>query len=187
MTIHKVNNLFSPDELEQLKDLVNQSRMSDDRKLGRIQSTLENIPDKIVYKMWKIVNDLSDRELHMTSATYTEYNLKHGQPNLPPHFDGDVTDFIVNFQLSANSAWDIGINKELYRLEDNSAIVFNPNTNIHWRPHVRFEEGDYVKMLFVRFISQTDPSDYSDKAYSLDHEVFKEIRDYRDSLKPSGI
>ena len=133
-------------------------------------------------KYAKIVNEMSNKEIHMTSFSFAEYGSKYGEPNLPPHFDGDSNDIVVDFQLSSNISWDLGINTELYSLEDNSALIFNANTNVHWRPHRKFEDGEYIKMLFFRFGSHENPSDYSEQRYSMDHNIFKEAREFRDSI-----
>lgn len=187
MTVHTITQLFLDEELQTFNDLLNKTsdRLSPDQALGRKQNSiyLTDLPSKMVEKLNKMISDLSGSTLALASITFAEYSSKDGEPNLPPHFDGDTIDMIIDFQLESNISWDLGVNKELYPLEDNSAIVFNPNTNIHWRPHRRFEDGEYVKMLFFRFYNYVNESDYSHMRYSQDHEILKPIHDFRDSLK----
>lgn len=181
MSIIKVENLFSDKELLYLNNLVNDLPTIDDPNLGRVQNSLQVTQRDIHMKIQDLSNSLSDKKLQFNSVSYAYYSKAHGEPNLPPHFDSDKTDLIIDYQLEANISWDLGINTEVYPLEDNSAIVFNPNTNIHWRPHRRFEDGEYVKMLFFRFGNAGAISDYGHTDYSLDHPIFDDARRVRDS------
>ena len=182
MSIIKVDNLFSDEELLYLNNLINDLPTIDDPNLGRVHNGFGISDRDTNIKIQDLANRISDKKIHLASASYAYYSKAHGEPNLPPHFDSDSTDLIIDYQLEANISWDLGINTELYSLEDNSAIVFNPNTNIHWRPHRRFEDGEYVKMLFFRFIGVDSVSDYSHTDYSLDSDVFKSVREIRDGI-----
>jgi len=182
MSIIKVDNLFSDNELKELNKTFSDLSVLNDSNLGRVQNVFQVHQRDINMKIYDLANSLSDKKVHLASAAYAYYSNLYGEPNLPPHFDSDSTDLIIDYQLEANISWDLGINTELYSLEDNSAIVFNPNTNIHWRPHRRFEDGEYVKMLFFRFIGVDSVSDYSHTDYSLDSDVFKSVREIRDGI-----
>jgi hypothetical protein len=86
-------------------------------------------------------------------------------------------------QLESNTSWDLGLNLKTYSIEDNQALVFNANTEAHWRVHKDFQEGEYVRMMFVRFQNAEKPSDYSHLTkYWPTDEIFKDIRELRDSL-----
>jgi hypothetical protein len=187
MRITRIENVFSESELLDINETIDSLATFEDNQLGRVQNVFE-IPSRAInVKLHNLANGLSNKNLTMASAAYAHYSKEHGQPNLPPHFDSDSTDLVIDYQLEANISWDLGINQELYPLQDNSAIVFNPNTNIHWRPHIRFEEGEYVKMLFFRFVGREDVSDYSDKDYKQGDKIFKQVREYRDSLKDRTV
>jgi hypothetical protein len=185
MGINKVDNIFSWDELKFLNDIVPTQENEIDDNLGRVY--LGDIKNRLTQqmqdKLYKIVDNITDAPLVMSQALYVEYNGKYGQPNLPPHFDGDTNDLIINMQISGNTQWDLGLNLAIHRLEDNSALVFNGNTEIHWRPYKEFQEGEYVRMLFIRFCNPTKRSDYRHLPNHPDHEVFKEVADFRNSLR----
>jgi hypothetical protein len=183
MGINKVDNIFSWDELQLIEKEISTYEGEPDINLGRvfIEFTNRLTPD-IKDRLYEIVDNITDETLILSNALYVEYNAKYGKPNLPPHFDGDTNDLIINIQLSANTRWDLGLNLKTYKLEDNSAMVFNGNTEIHWRPHKEFQDGEYVKMLFIRFYNSTNRSDYSHVPMNQIDEVFKEVREYRDSL-----
>jgi hypothetical protein len=183
--INKVDNIFSWDELKIISDMAPTQENEIDDNLGRIciGDIKNSLSQKMQDKLYKIVDDITDAPLVMDHALYVEYNAKYGQPNLPPHFDGDTNDLIINIQLSSNTRWDLGLNLETHQLEDNSAMVFNGNTEIHWRPHKEFQDGEYVKMLFVRFYNARQRSNYDYLPMNQSDEVFKEVREYRDSLR----
>lgn len=185
--IQKINNLFSDSELKYIHDSIESSNFKEDNSLGRIiipNLSIKKSPLKttnpIIDKVNKIVNNFSNLELSLSSTTYAEYSSKYGQPNLPPHFDADDSKVIVNFQLESNTSWKLGLNLELYSLENNSALIFNPNTNIHWRPIKNFNKDEYVKLIFFRFYYPNNIN--KTLSYSQDHEIFKDINNLRNSL-----
>jgi hypothetical protein len=184
MSITKVDNVFSWEHINLINEIISTYETEDDYTLGRVYigDIRNSFTQTITDRLYKIVDDISDAPLVIDHALYVEYNGKYGQPNLPPHFDGDTNDLIINIQLSSNTRWDLGLNLETHQLEDNSAMVFNGNTEIHWRPHKEFQEGEYVKMLFVRFYNSANRSDYSYLPMNQSDEIFKEVRELRDSL-----
>jgi hypothetical protein len=182
MNISKIKNVFTQDQLNVLYKAISTYKTDIDNNLGRIRigdikiSFTEDMKDRVN----EIVKQAIGLPLILDHALYVEYNKKYGCPNLPPHFDGDKNDLIINFQLSANTSWDLGLNTNLYKIEDNSAIVFNGNTEIHWRPHKEFKDGEYVKMIFMRFFNPVNTSDYSYLSNNPSDEIFKSVREIRD-------
>lgn len=110
-----------------------------------------------------------------------EYTADAGKPNLPPHFDGDQTDFIMTYQISSNRQWGVGVDLNVYNLEDNDGVIFHPNESIHWRPHTEFKDGEFVRAMFVRLRLPVE-SDYSHLSLSQGDPVFDKVRAFRDSL-----
>ncbi len=190
MSIHKINNLFSEQELESLSMLIeSMGSLEVDKALGRtkVYFNLKDIPNQIIEKITQTVNSISDQPLVIDHAIYVEYSSEHGDSNLPPHVDGDRNNLVVDYQLESNISWDLGINTELHPLEDNSALIFNANTNIHWRPYKRFQDGEYIRMIFFRFYDPVNRPDYSYLPKYTDHEVFKDAHMVRDNLKDSTV
>jgi hypothetical protein len=185
--MYKANNILTQEEidfiLKEIKNVPEESTKIDEI-LGR--ALLHNItfPDEIIAKASALAHKVSDRKLETgNGAMCTIYSNEYGSPNLPPHFDGDTTDVIVNFQLDSSTSWDLGLDLTLHTLEDNSALIFNPNENIHWRPYKEFKDGEYVTMIFFRFRDAAEISDYSHKSYTTRHAIFNDVRAYRDSLQ----
>ena len=133
-------------------------------------------------KIESLVMQTTGEDLVLGGYSAVEYNNKYTNPKLPPHFDGDDQDVMFNFQVSSNTSWGLGVDLDVYELDDNSAVIFYPNENAHWRTHKIFNDGDYVRMLFVRFYKKDNRTDHSDKAYSSNNPIFKAVNDLRDSL-----
>lgn len=209
MGITKITNIFSDDDLSDLNNIINNKYIPTlengeyipfdfeidagiDKNLGRLQFNLSEHFKNPHTSMNERLNDIAKEAFYancelpwkINNVLYANYSGKYGVPNLPPHFDGEVSDLIINYQLESNTSWDIGIGTDLYKLDNNSAVVFNANEHIHWRPHKEFTSDEYVKMIFFRFCT-TPPTDYSHKTYSQDHSLFNEVRQFRDSLRPS--
>ena len=200
MNVYKINDLFSSAELNILYAFINSIviPIKDDgtyiydtdngwedctisKYLGRLQTSSE-VPKEVCDNLSSIAKSISLKELTSSGMTYVEYNKKYGTPNLPPHLDGDGKDLIITYQISSNTSWDIGVDLGTHSMEDNSALVFNANKNIHWRPHKVFAEGDYVRMIFFRFQDVDNIVDNSHLRYSSDHEIYDEVNKLRDSL-----
>jgi hypothetical protein len=183
VSVTKVTKVFSDEYIDSLFKLVDKSVISDDTRLGRSISILPNLIN-FNTELKTILKELKLEDLSVSSVTYVEYNNKYGKPNLPPHYDGDFNELIINYQLESNTSWDVGVDKNVYSTEDNSALIFNPNKHIHWRPIKNFSDGEYLKMLFFRLCNEDESkrNDYSELMLSMDHEAFKEINDFRDQL-----
>ena len=184
MSIAQIDNIFSQEELNQINDIIANSPTNIHEELGRRQfhSLAQAITPELEAKLTDIAREVSGLPLALAHAMAVEYNSIYGEPNLRTHVDGDTNDLIINIQLDSNTVWDMGLNQKTYTLSDNSALVFNANKEIHWRVHKEFKEGEYVKMLFVRFCNPENMSDYSYLPHHPDDEMFKEAREFRDSL-----
>ena len=177
--VHKITDFLLPEELESIESKLEGSTAKEqDAALGRViyrvplsGIVLEAIRDR--------ASSATGKKLDRPEVIFAEYAIEHGQPNLPPHFDGDNNSLIINYQYKSNTSWDLGVNSTVYEMIDNTAIIFNPNEYPHWRPHKTFKEGEYITMAFFRFPSPD--TDYSHMRYSQDDEIFMEARKTRDS------
>lgn len=191
MTVKYFEEVFSEEDLNLLKSKtdhdydVDTESMWLDERLGRIVISDIKINNTILDKVNYIAETTSSKKLNLSGIVAVEYNSKYGKPNLPVHFDHDKNDLIINLQLSSNTVWGIAVDYDVYKLKDNSAVAFNANQYVHWRPHKTFKENEYVKMIFFRFVDPSSNSDYSNLGYSIDDPIFKEFNKFRDSLVES--
>lgn len=183
--INYIENLFSTAELEEINLYINDSKqIVNDTDLGRLKITLDKISnDKFIENLEYKASHLVKKDMVLSHIMYVEYSNKSGQPNLPPHFDGDTNSLVFDYQLESNTSWDLGLGTKTYPLIDNSALIFNANKNIHWRPYKDFKDGEYIKMVFFRFYDKHNRIDYTHLNYRQDHPIFQDVRDYRESLR----
>jgi hypothetical protein len=182
-----LKDLFSPEELSTLKHLIQaipDSSFSVHEDLGRLQTNDILLPKEISDKLIDTISAVLGKPVSMVTPVWVEYSNKYGRPNLPPHFDRDSNEFIINYQLasSLNTVWPVGVDCQTYPLTDNSAVAFNPNTHVHWRTHKDLEDGEYIQMIFFRFFDPTNKADYSYLPSHSDDPLFTEIRAFRDNL-----
>jgi hypothetical protein len=181
-----INNVLSQSEIDGIQEAIAHCpNIEEQSRYGRYMFHDIVIKEDNTFKstlMHHVVKATGRDDWKMNGAVCAEYTAKAGDPNLPPHFDGDHTDLIMTYQLSSNKTWGVGVDLNVYDLEDNSAILFHPNESIHWRPHAKFEDGEYVRVMFVRFVIPGENSDFRHKSYDLLHPIFDEVNAYRDSL-----
>lgn len=191
MIVKTIDNLLSDEQVGKflkITDSIGDPSGSDkdfsiSKELGRVQFTFKNLDQDIITKLSSIADSFLDFTSILSSATYVEYNSKYGNPSLPPHFDGDSSDLIINYQLLSNTRWPIGVDFDVYDLKNNSAVLFNPNKNVHWRPRKSFSDGEFVKMIFFRFQNSKNIADYSHlSAYWPDNKIFDDITKFIDSV-----
>ena len=182
--IHIFDNLFSPQDVAILKEKVAETESQEiDKALGRLLIDFVPIPEDIVLSLLKTVNQHFNTKFSTYSEVlFSRYSIEYGKPNLPPHFDGDDTDLILDYQLESNADWPIGLDTSLYTLKDNQALAFNPNEKVHWRTHRAFQDDEYVSMLFFRFYNPISRSDYSHLRLSKNDPAFDKAIRFRDSL-----
>lgn len=183
--INKINNVFSDEEITKIKKVIQSTINSElDETLGRktVQLQSNDLGGELNKKLIKIAKEYSSANLLFLGCSYVEYASKYGSPNLPPHFDGDASNLIINYQLESSTSWDIGLNKETYEMQNNSALVFDPNKSIHWRPIKTFNQGEFVSMVFFRFFDKDNPKENEHLRYSLDNEIYKDANTFRNSL-----
>jgi hypothetical protein len=178
-----LTDIFSKEEIESLYETVKANDPIIDKDLGRVRVCLllDTVKEEIHEKFRNVIKEVTDKPLDISSFTYAEYNALYGAPKLPPHLDGDTNDLLINIQIESNTDWAIGLGLQVYPTKDNVGLVFNPNKEIHWRTHKEFKDGEYVKMLFVRFISPDSPSDYSQKLQNPNYEKFSNVEEFRNS------
>lgn len=188
MDVIKINDLLSQKDIDNILQVLkpipeDNEGFSISKDLGRYQFSLRGFDHSIEVKLLEIANSLTDFPCGFSGATYTEYNLKYGNPRLPAHFDGDWNDLIINYQFQSNTFWDIGVDFNVYELSDNSAVIFHPNENVHWRPRKLFKDEEFVRMIFFRFHNTENMSDYSDlRKHAHNHDIFEDINIFRDSV-----
>lgn len=179
--VYEVSSFLLPEELKIIeRNIKNREIDKEDTVLGRILYRVPDL-DEVTNAIQQRVSQLVGKELNSIGGVFAEYNSKYGQPNLPPHFDGDNNSLIIDYQYKANTSWGLGVDTTVFEMEDNKAIIFNPNEYPHWRPHKTFEEGEVVIMIFFRFPDPSGKTDYSHKRQWPSDPIFADIHKIRDN------
>jgi len=123
------------------------------KNLGKIQFDI-NIPDSLLEKLKNLSTSLGYPPVFHRAA-YTEYSTEWGDPKLNKHIDMAEI-FMVDYQLSSNTTWGLLVGDNQYDLKDNEAIAFCPKRQVHGRTTKVFEDGEYIKMLFLEMLLEED-------------------------------
>jgi hypothetical protein len=129
------------------------------KNLGRFGAEGIILPDNINRKVLDLVNaGLVNNKYRLTNqgVFYVEYNPKYGTPDLTPHYDGGTCTLILDYQLSSNTDWPIGIDDRLYQLSDNDGVLLKPLEYLHYRPIRSWSDGDSVRMIFFNLVNTQD-------------------------------
>lgn len=169
-----VKNVFTSEEIQTIKDIVNKkiqelphvevdaSNPAASREhvriiragLGRLTVDHVPLPERIKDKILKIANEISEIPgpfTEFSAITYGEYSGKYGKPELNPHKDNGECGLILDYQLESNTEWHFGADRAAYLLKDNELISMYPVDQYHWRPARPFREDEYVKVIFFEF------------------------------------
>lgn len=142
---------------------------------GRIDIRDPKIPEDIIDKFYTIVNNNVEDSTQMgfDFVIYAEYSTRsEGNPTLIPHFDISMgSTLILDYQLESNVSWEIGLESTFFDLQDNSGLLFDPLEYIHYRPVKTFKDGEFVKMLFLRFNVAKELKVHTDEDYKRLHEI----------------
>lgn len=125
--------------------------------LGRIEINNLPVSDAIMEKVLGLAKDMYQLEeshpQNISGITYVEYNPKYGTPSLNVHKDNGSCGLILDYQLKSNISWPFGIEESVYELKDNSILAMYPITHYHWRPDIKWSEGDFVRLIFFEFFT----------------------------------
>jgi hypothetical protein len=161
-----IYNVFTKDEIKDIETAV--SLKKDDTEvqtfLGRTRldysnKDIDNLPHSILSKANDLIKEFSDKDQRRYSFKYftlVEYNNEFGMPQLGPHKDTCAFTGTILCQLDSNVSWDIYVEGIPYTLIDNSALLINARDQDHWRMHKEFNDGDYLKMVFLHYLDLDD-------------------------------
>lgn len=125
--------------------------------LGRIEINNLPVSDAIINKVLGLAKNMFQLEKsypeNISGITYVEYNPKYGTPVLNVHKDNGSCGFILDYQLSSNISWPLGVEESTYVLSDNSILAMYPTTHYHWRPSIEWSEGNFVRLIFFEFFT----------------------------------
>jgi hypothetical protein len=152
--MHKfIENVFSKTEIDYLKAMFKQKETL---KLytfrpdtGRISITTSpnSIKPEILVKVQEIIRNTYGKDYEIKDVGFQRYKLEYGLPNLKPHVDDQNCQVVFDYQLESNKKWDLVVEGNSISLNNNDAVVFEGEKDVHWRNPVHFKSDEYVSMI----------------------------------------
>jgi len=146
-----IENVFSETEIDYFKLMVKQKEIL---KLvyirpdtGRLAINLTSIKPEIIARIQGIIKNIYGKDYEIKDVGFNRYKLEYGLPNLIPHVDNNKAQVVFNYQLESNKKWGLVIEGDPIILNDNDAVVFEGEKDVHWRNPVHFKSNEYISML----------------------------------------
>jgi hypothetical protein len=169
MTSPLINNLFTDEEISVINQAAEKAL-----SLGTVQHYLEpvcrkdyilDLPKEILDKVYNIAlkNFKLDVELlypHKATLAVHKADFSPGRSDiqLATHVDSSTCGMIIDYCLSTNLGWPIGIDQDAYILEENQAIILHANTEYHWRPMIDIAPDTDYQLIFFEMDSPSQAS-----------------------------
>jgi hypothetical protein len=174
-----VNNIFSDNEIQILKNLRIVTKITAVSKKwpGREVRPLPNInllPEEVVNKLVSIASYHYGKPLKLYAVAFGRYSKEYGVPKLGPHIDEVPSQFTLDYQLDGNIDWPLNIEGSEYMLNNNSALIFEGEVVLHWRPHREFKDNEFLDMMWFQFID--------DNHWVHKYEIRPDYLNYKKSL-----
>lgn len=150
-----LDNVLSIDQINYLKTLRKNLNGRVDSKKGR---ELRPVPSNdflskdIEDKLTDIASSFYGKKLKLYAVAFGRYSAEFGIPKLPPHIDEVPSQFTLDYQLDGNIEWAIIIEGNEYLLKNNSALVFEGEHVLHWRPKRNFKSDEFIDLMWFQFI-----------------------------------
>ena len=112
------------------------------------------LPEDVVKSLTRAAQSTSDIPLVLRELSFARYDTSHGiEPSLFPHSDETFREPRITFdlQLKSNLDWPIVVEGKPYVLSDNQALTFSGTHQIHWREHIKFNDDNFMDMIFCHF------------------------------------
>lgn len=175
--LKKIENVFSDEQVASLKNIIinekknreifvwdeevdktfpkqeSITKIIQNVRLGKISLNLNDLITEDIKNTLRQVSEKSGLPGKFANATYTEYSLQYGLPELRSHKDKFTNFWLVDYQLESNTDWDIYVENETFSLKDNEALAFYPDLLEHGRPKKAFKDGEYLSMIFFSMIA----------------------------------
>lgn len=122
---------------------------------------LVGLPESVINKINNIAKDIYDEPVKLQEVSFARYSKEYGDmPILTPHFDNSFSSprVTIDIQIKSNIDWPIVVDDKSFVLKDNEALTFSGTNQIHWREHRKFNDNDFIEMIFAHFSIDSEPS-----------------------------
>jgi hypothetical protein len=166
-----VKNVLTNEEIEEVYSHINAANES--FVFSVFGQTVTNffLPEAIKNKIIKYCEAISGEEnLEISEYQFAKYvntvdeNGDSVIPKLTPHYDDSFKEprFTFDYQIFSNTSWPIVVEGQEFVLSNNEALTFSGTHQIHWRTPKKFEDKDFMHMIFFHLRKKdgipTDPA-----------------------------
>ena len=149
-------DIFTKEELDSIYSVIDINQKENTTVLGLYAQKVwfVNLPDSIKNKVSVLANKIYGNKVKLEEISFARYSKEYGDfPNLTPHYDNTFKESRVTLdvQLRSNMSWPIVVQDNYFILKDNEALTFSGTNQVHWRAHQKFNDSDFIEMLFCHF------------------------------------
>lgn len=157
-----IENFFSKEDLQRVNDSIKDDTATQlVHRLGYLAYHI-TLPDDIIKRSEEEASRLMDEEMILSEyqiALYKDFIIDDVKtfPILFPHTDESFSEprFSIDCVLDSNIMWPVEIQQgdEVVSISANigDVLTFSGTHQYHWRPKRKFEEKDFIKLLFMHF------------------------------------
>lgn len=130
-----------------------------DKHFGKIHLSLPNhdfemFKPSTLSKIMDCVHTFDD-QAELKYFSIVKYSNEYGVPQLVPHVDHPTNvAFLLDIQIGGNVDWPLAVNNEPIILKNGDALAIDVENQVHWRTPQKFNDGEFVYMLFLFFTSK---------------------------------
>lgn len=158
-----IKNIFSESEIKDLYDLIDNVNIEEKTFVQKIfchRAYFVDLPDSVINKIKATAEKNFGPNIEMTEVSFARYSydmysdgLANVPPSLYPHCDNAFHEprLTIDFQIKSNIDWPIIVEEREYLIKDNEALSFSGTHQVHWRPHVEWQEHNFVDLIFTHF------------------------------------
>lgn len=150
-----IKNVFSTSELNHIKKLVSDpKRFEFQEGFSRYIVGNGSIPELNDYanKLVPLARDIFDSDhLLPTYTLFSHYEGSHPSPSLYKHKDDNACTYTIDLCLYQTEPWDLWVENKSYSLNENEALCYYGNDQLHWREDFPNPGVQKVAMIFFHF------------------------------------
>lgn len=156
-------NVFTEKEIEDLYKVIDikQKEKTITVPIYAQKTWFVQLPESVVSKINFVANEIYNEPVKLQEISFARYSKEYGDlPILTPHFDNAFSTprVTVDIQVRSNIEWPIVVDNKSFTLKDNEALTFSGTNQIHWREHKKFNNDDFIEMIFAHFSIDSQPS-----------------------------
>lgn len=157
-----LKSIFSDDQLMSIYNKINIDQEENTKIVPMYTQKVwfVDLPNEIFNHMQNLGVEVFEENVTLDSMSFARYSNEYGNnPNLTPHYDNNFLEskVTIDVQLRSNINWPLVVQGEKFTLSDNDALTFSGTHQIHWREHKKFNDGDFIEMLFCHFSLEGKP------------------------------